>query len=90
MSEGANKLQHWTKTGELVGSVYYMSPEQCMGKATDARSDIYSLGCLLYEALAGAPPLMADTPVGLIHLHVNAYPPPLEQVLTGDTLVLQG
>lgn len=66
--------QHLTQTGSLVGSVYYMSPEQCLGKKADLRSDIYSLGCLLYEALTGAPPLMADTPVGLIYLHVNSKP----------------
>ncbi|MBY0550143.1 MAG: serine/threonine protein kinase [Candidatus Obscuribacterales bacterium] len=66
--------QHLTQTGSLVGSVYYMSPEQCLGKKADLRSDIYSLGCLLYEALTGAPPLMADTPVGLIYLHVNSTP----------------
>lgn len=66
--------QHLTQTGSLVGSVYYMSPEQCLGKKADLRSDIYSLGCLLYEALTGAPPLRADTPVGLIYLHVNSTP----------------
>jgi len=75
--------QHLTQTGELIGSVYYMSPEQCLGKKSDTRSDIYSLGCLLYEALTGAPPLVADTPVGLIYRHVNDYPAPLENCLKG-------
>lgn len=73
--------QHLTQTGDLVGSIYYMSPEQCLGKKSDARSDIYSLGCLLYEALCGAPPLVAETPVGVISLHTNTYPEPLEKSL---------
>ena len=73
--------QQLTQTGDLVGSIYYMSPEQCLGKKSDARSDIYSLGCLLYEALCGAPPLIADTPVGVISLHTTTCPEPLEKRL---------
>lgn len=73
--------QSLTQTGTVIGSVYYMSPEQCLGRRTDARSDIYSVGCILYECLTGAPPLVADTPVGLMHLHTKEYPVPLSQAV---------
>lgn len=64
----SNKL---TKTGFLIGSVDYMSPEQCAGHAADNRSDIYSLSCMFYECVTGQPPHEADTPIGLLHKHAN-------------------
>jgi serine/threonine protein kinase len=54
---GQNKL---TQTGDIFGSPLYMSPEQCLGKKMDDRSDIYSMGCLMYEGLTGAPPLEGE------------------------------
>ncbi len=71
--------QQLTRTGELVGTTYYMSPEQFMGKGSDARSDIYALGCILYEALSGAPPFIADNPLKLMHQHTSE-PIPLLQI----------
>jgi serine/threonine protein kinase/tetratricopeptide (TPR) repeat protein len=71
--------QNITQTGEIVGSPLYMSPEQCNGKSMDHRSDIYSLGCLMYETLAGEPPLMGDTFVNTVVKHINVPPPPFSE-----------
>lgn len=60
-----------TKTGLLIGSANYMSPEQCSGNKADARSDIYSLGCMLYEMLTGEVPFQADSPMGVIHKQIH-------------------
>ncbi len=63
--------QKLTQTGMALGSVQYMSPEQCMGKPVDGRGDIYSLGCILYECFTGEPPFTADSSVGIMFLQVN-------------------
>ncbi len=69
-----------TQTGEIVGSPLYMSPEQCMAKAIDHRSDIYSLGCLMYEALTGEPPLMGGNVYETFHMQTHERPRPLGDV----------
>jgi len=66
-----------TGTGEIFGTPYYMSPEQGRGEVVDERADIYSLGIILYEMLAGQKPFVADSAMGLIHLHETAPIPEL-------------
>ncbi len=61
--------QTLTKTGEIFGSPFYMSPEQCMGIAVDHRSDLYSLGCVFYETLTGAPPFIGDNALSTMMKH---------------------
>ncbi len=63
-----------TKTGDIFGSPLYMSPEQCMGRTVDQRSDIYSLGILMYEVLTGKPPLEGPTPMVTIFKHTKEMP----------------
>lgn len=66
--------QHLTKTGEICGSPLYMSPEQCMGRPADIRSDIYALGCVMYEAITGAVPNAGDNTLETIHRRTNEAP----------------
>jgi tetratricopeptide (TPR) repeat protein len=69
-----------TTTGELFGSPPYMSPEQCLGKRLDYRSDIYSMGCLMYEVLTGAPPLVGQNALGTMYRQINDMPTPLSDI----------
>ncbi|MBY0551474.1 MAG: serine/threonine-protein kinase [Candidatus Obscuribacterales bacterium] len=63
--------QRLTATSELVGTPAYMSPEQCAGVSVDARSDLYSAGCILYELLSGEPPFKGATAMDLMLKHMN-------------------
>lgn len=63
-----------TQTGEVLGSPLYMSPEQCQGQKLDGRTDIYSLGCVMYEALTGKSPFAAENAVAIILRHLNEDP----------------
>ena len=62
--------------GMLVGTVAYLPPEQALGRAADERSDLYSLGAMLYELLTGEPPFPGDDAVAIIGQHLNARPVP--------------
>jgi serine/threonine protein kinase len=76
----SREKQNLTSTGEIFGSPYYMSPEQCIGLDVDARSDIYSLGCTLFESLTGFVPFEAETPLDTVALHEEGAPPTLAEV----------
>ena len=73
-------FQTKTQTGEMLGTLLYMSPEQCLDQDLDARSDIYSLGCVLFEALTGVPPFAARTAFETMNLHLTGLPEKLAKV----------
>jgi tRNA A-37 threonylcarbamoyl transferase component Bud32 len=68
-----------TQQGTITGTPAYMSPEQARDRAFDGRSDVYSLACVLYEAMAGAPPFPGDTPMQQLQARLNKTPPPLSE-----------
>jgi serine/threonine protein kinase len=70
-------IESMTKFGTAIGSPLYMSPEQAHGSMVDARSDIYSLGCVMYEALSGNPPFRGKTNVLTLFKHLNENPAPI-------------
>ena len=72
--EGGRKI---TTVSPALGTPDYMSPEQVEGQRGDARSDVYSLGAMLYEMLSGHPPYRGDTPLAVMAQHVQSRPPPL-------------
>ena len=69
-----------TQTAAVIGTAQYLSPEQARGETVDARSDIYSAGCLLYELLVGRPPFVGDSPVSVAYQHVREQPVPPSQL----------
>jgi serine/threonine protein kinase len=72
-----------TQTGEVFGSPSYMSPEQCTGNQVDGRSDIYSIGCVMYETVVGMVPFPGDNPVQVIVKHLNEPPPSFQKARPG-------
>lgn len=75
-----------TQTGEVFGSPLYMSPEQCLGLSADHRSDIYSLGCLFYEAVVGTPPFVGSNVLETMNSHVDKEP---DEIMKGSPELAQ-
>ncbi len=70
----ADSAATMTQTSAVIGTAQYLSPEQAQGKPVDARSDIYSAGCMLFELLTGRTPFVGDTPVAIAYQHVGEAP----------------
>jgi len=91
IADGGNSV---TQTAAVIGTAQYLSPEQARGEQVDARSDVYSLGCVLYEILTGEPPFIGDSPVAVAYQHVREDPVPPSQKRPGispelDAVVLK-
>lgn len=76
ITEVDRSTRNLTQTGEVFGSPHYMSPEQCLGLMLDEKSDIYSLGCVIFEAMSGKPPFAGSNPIQLVVKHINDKPKP--------------
>jgi Serine/threonine protein kinase len=76
----ADSAATMTQTAQVIGTAQYLSPEQARGERVDARSDIYSTGCVLYELLTGQPPFTGDSPVAIAYQHVREDPIPPSQL----------
>ena len=75
----SSQEENLTQTGSVMGTATYFSPEQAQGLPVDPRSDLYSLGVVLYELVSGKPPFTADSPVAIAYKHVQENPPPLAE-----------
>lgn len=75
--------QSLTQTGEIFGSPLYMSPEQCAGAAVDHRTDIYSFGCVIFEALTGTTPFVGDSSLSTMMMHQSSTIPALKEASLG-------
>ena len=73
-----SSIEKLTNTGQLIGSPLYMSPEQVNGTSVDARSDLYSLGCVMFECLTGTPPFRGETVIQTLIMHCQESPPSLK------------
>lgn len=81
----ATQFNTVTRSGEVIGSPSYMSPEQCLGRPVDLRSDVYSIGCMLYECLVGAPPFIGETALATMLKHQSEKPLSLKEASLGGS-----
>ncbi|MDY5785605.1 Stk1 family PASTA domain-containing Ser/Thr kinase [Corynebacterium sp.] len=72
-----------TQTSAVIGTAQYLSPEQARGKPADGRSDIYALGCVMYEAVTGTPPFEGESPFAVAYQHVQEDPVPPSEHISG-------
>ena len=79
IQDETDSSQGLTRTGDIFGSPLYMSPEQCLCESLDARSDIYSLACVMYEILTGMPPLKGKTVLDTIQMQIGTLPDPISR-----------
>ena len=82
LPESGKALEKLTQSGSIFGTVAYMSPEQCRAEPLDARSDLYSVGCLMYEVLTGNQPFQGETILATMSLHL-VQPPATSEYLSG-------
>jgi serine/threonine protein kinase len=89
ITSNSAQTQELTRTGMVIGSPLYMSPEQSIGRKMDARTDIYSLGCVLFECLCGAPPFQGETAIETLMLHQTETPRTLREASMGRDFPLR-
>lgn len=77
---GGGSDAHRTKTGEILGSPYYMSPEQARGQSVDSRTDVYSFGAMIHRTLTGDVPFNGNSTIDIVLAHVTSPPPPMSSV----------
>ncbi|MGH9152732.1 MAG: Stk1 family PASTA domain-containing Ser/Thr kinase [Acidimicrobiales bacterium] len=80
IARAANTTENLTQTGAVMGTATYFSPEQAQGYGVDRRSDVYSLGVVLYEMVTGRPPFAGDNPLTIAYKHVREAPVPPRQI----------
>jgi serine/threonine-protein kinase len=83
IARAVNTEESLTQTGAVMGTATYFSPEQAEGLSVDARSDIYSLGVVLFELVTGRPPFLGETPVAVASKHVREHPPTPREINPG-------
>ena len=90
IARAVNTEESLTQTGAVMGTATYFSPEQAEGLGVDSRSDIYSLGVVLFEMVTGRPPFLGDSPVAVASKHVRDHPPGTPRAQPADPADLRG